>query len=211
MTCRNSLLFLLAGTVLVMLAATGGGIADEEVFSTKTIPLRDQPDAAADFSGRIIVATRLLVRQRKDGWSEVEVRGWHQQGAPQVLYALPGKRILAAVRKKNATAALRVLNRIDDPDTGITWIGASVTGWVESAATTADLQSIWDTAWQLFSTRCTVCHERRIPHNYSANNWRSLVKVMGPRTGLPKDDQRLILKYLQHHAKDMVGEPSPAN
>ena len=52
----------------------------------------------------------------------------------------------------------------------------------------------------------TPCHQRRVPEHYTANQWASLVKVMGPRTGLPKAQQALIMTFLQYHADDV---PTP--
>lgn len=180
------------------------------VYATKTLSIYSSPDQGEKPFGRIFVASQLTVMQRQGDWIRVTLNGWYQEGAKRVLNALPGKRIQLAVLGSLGADKLTDLSRIKDPDTEILWNGASFEGWVRSDGVTADLESIWRAAWDLFATRCTACHQRRIPHKYTANQWVSLLKVMGPRTGLPKEQQRLILTYLQHHASDTMGEGGPA-
>lgn len=172
------------------------------LYATGTLEIRSQPSAKEKPVGRLIVAAPLLVLERASGWLRVETRGWYQEGARRILYALPGKRILNLVLRRSATGGVRTLNSVNDPDTGLAWTEAAYDGWIRDESVTAELESIWAAAWELFATRCTVCHQRRIPDRYTANQWGALLKVMGPRTGLPKEQQQLILKYLQHHARD---------
>ena len=98
---------------------------------------------------------------------------------------------------------------LTDPETDIVWKDVTLEGWVKDKGLAPRLDDLWTPAWELFSTRCTVCHQRRIPEKYTANQWRSLLKVMGPRTGLPKPKQQLILAFLQYHAKDTAGKAAP--
>lgn len=173
-------------------------------FTNRTVKVRLQPDKSDKPVGRLFVASPLRVLDRKPGWLRISLKGWYQEGAKRVLYALPGKRIFTLVLGRSAAAEPRDLTSQTDGDTGLTWTEAVFEGWIQDQAITDDLDSIWSAAWDLFATRCTVCHQRRIPDKYTANQWGALLKVMGPRTGLPKDDQQLILKYLQHHARDTI-------
>lgn len=190
---------------LCLAVASFSASAAEEVpilYAERTLELLTEPGTDAPAAGRVYVATQLAVLERGDGWLQVELSGWHQENSKRALYALPGKRILVAALKPAAVERLRALDAVTDPETGITWNGAAFQGWIRNEDVTADLGEIWQDAWELFATRCTACHQRRIPHKYTANQWVSLLKVMGPRTGLPKEQQQLILKYLQNHAKD---------
>lgn len=172
------------------------------LFATKTLEVRLQPSMDEKSAGRLFVASSFVVLERTPGWLRVALRGWHQEGAERVLYAMPGKRILTLVLGRAAVGQLRSLSTVTNEDTEITWNESRFEGWIRDTAVTSDLDTIWSAAWNLFATRCTVCHQRRIPDMYTANQWGALLKIMGPRTGLPKDDQQLILKYLQNHAKD---------
>ena len=173
-------------------------------YATQTLNIQLDPTVESRPAGKIFVASRLTILAQKPGWLRVELRGWYQAGAERVLYALPGKRILVAALSPAVVDNLRPLDTVNDPETNISWKGAAFEGWIRDEAVTTDLNSIWKSARDLFATRCTVCHQRRIPHKYTANQWVSLLKVMGPRTGLPMEKQRLILTYLQNHAKDTV-------
>ena len=172
------------------------------LFTTGTMGIYPTPAEDAKSYGKVLVASRLEVLERRPNRLRVKLSGWHQDGAARILYALPGKRIMVAVLASQSTHRLVELNSIKDPDTDIVWKGVSFEGWIGNNELADDLETIWKSAWELFATRCTVCHQRRIPHKYTANQWVSLLKVMGPRTGLPKDKQRLILKFLQNHASD---------
>lgn len=152
--------------------------------------------------GRVFVATPLQVLSRQDDWVQVRITGWTQSGAERVIYAAPGIRVLSATVPKSAVGDLILTDTQEDPETGLTWTRTELRGWLHDPALQSDLNQIWARAEPLFAKRCTACHQRRIPDHYTANQWSSHLKVMGPRTGLPKDDQFLIRTYLQHHAKD---------
>lgn len=203
---------LILGFVSVALQTGPGGsaaLAVEVRFTARLDRIFTTPDASARPVGRLGVAVRLEILERKDNWLRVKAAGWHQQDAARVLYALPGKRILVAILKKSATHLLKQNSEVTDPETDIVWKGVTLEGWVKDKNLSARLDDLWTPAWELFSTRCTVCHQRRIPEKYTANQWRSLLKVMGPRTGLPKPKQQLILTFLQYHAKDTAGKAAP--
>ncbi|MCW8834802.1 MAG: hypothetical protein OQJ99_00380 [Rhodospirillales bacterium] len=203
---RLAMIFQNLALALLFAAFAGPAIADggDVAYATKTIAIYTDSGKQAKAVGKVLVAAKLTIMETIPGWSRVEIRGWHQEGAERVLYALPGKRIMSAVLSSPAVERLRPLDVVTDPDTQIIWKGAAFEGWIMDGNITSELGDIWRAAWDLFATRCTVCHQRRIPHKYTANQWVSLLKVMGPRTGLPKDDQRLILTYLQNHAKDTI-------
>lgn len=151
------------------------------------------------------VAAELEVLETRGGFCRVAVAGWVREGAERVVFAYPGKRILLAQLAPDVAAQLEPTGQEVDPETSITWNRVRVEGWIEQGSVGTDLDLVWADAWALFSERCTACHERRVPSNYTANQWVSLIKVMGPRAGLPKPDQQLILTFLQHHASDTIG------
>lgn len=192
--------------VLAFMAVTFAAASEKDlVYVARPQALHAEAAPSSTTYGRFYTAAQLHVLERRDGWLKVAFRGWYRDGAARVLYALPGKRIFMLALKKKNIDKLHRLDSVTDPDTDITWHGAAVEGWVPEKAVTGELEEIWAAAWDLFATKCTVCHQQRIPHKYTANQWVSLIKVMGPRTGLPKTKQQLILKYLQYHAKDTGG------
>ncbi|WP_424943150.1 hypothetical protein [Aliiroseovarius crassostreae] len=177
-----------------------------------TFAIHAAPDGDARPMGKLLVSAPLQVTSHQGDWSEVVLQGWTQAGAERILYAAPGIRVLHAALSKSAITALTFSDQITDPDTGLVWTRTELKGWIKSPVLRPGLQDIWARAEPLFSERCTACHQRRIPHHYTANQWTSHLKIMGPRTGLPKEDQFLIRAYLQYHSKDAdrLG-PTPAH
>ena len=166
-------------------------------FALSAAPGDDEPPM-----GKLLVSAPLQLISQDGDWFQISMQGWTQAGAERVIYAAPGIRVLHAVLSKSAVETLVFSEKIEDPDTLLVWTKTKLQGWINAPDLKPGLQDIWARAEPLFAERCTACHQRRIPHHYTANQWTSHLKVMGPRTGLPKDDQFLIRAYLQYHAKD---------
>ncbi|WP_371225046.1 hypothetical protein [Roseovarius sp. 2305UL8-3] len=196
---RSLLAFLL---VILSLSTAQAQDSRDTRYLDGTYEVWASPDEAARPIGKLLVAAPLQVVSQTGDWVEVSLEGWTQTGAERVLYAAPGIRVLRAALAKSATDQLQFSESITDPDTDLIWTRTALTGWLKAPVLQPSLQDIWDRAEPLFGERCTACHQRRIADHYTANQWTSHLKVMGPRTGLPKDDQFLIRAYLQHHAKD---------
>lgn len=197
-----SQIYTLSVALIVFLIIMGSVQAQQISFLKKDTPIHVDPAEKA--IGRVMFATRVLVLEEKDKNSLVEITGWHQPKAKRALYAKPGKRIIDLVLKKKATSGLSKLSQWQDPDTELVWVEVSYRGWIKSGNLVSDDAPLWEEAQGLFEKNCTKCHQLRIPHHYTANQWGSHIKVMGPRTGLPKAKQRKILKFLQYRAKDVV-------
>ncbi len=176
--------------------------ADQIRYLNGTFDIWATPDASSRPIGKMLVAAPVLSVAQDGEWVEVEMSGWTQQGAERIIYAAPGIRVLRAAIVKSAVDRLTFSDKQNDPDTDLTWTRTTLRGWLRTPELQPSLEDIWQRAELLFSERCTACHQRRIPHHYTANQWTSFLKIMGPRTGLPKDDQFLIRAYLQYHAKD---------
>lgn len=184
--------------------ACASGASAETLYATGAQPLASAPSEDAVPLAALSVASELILLETGDRFHRVALEGWAREGAERVLFALPGKRILVAQIARESVGQMEHRDSLEDPDTEILWNRMRIEGWVDATNVQQELQPIWDNAWALFSKRCTACHQRRVPSHYTANQWRSLIKVMGPRTGLPKADQTLILTFLQHHASDTI-------
>lgn len=200
MRAVRSLLFV----VLVSSLPVTAGPRASSLFAAAPTPIYAVPGADAREIGKLLAAARIVPLARDaDGWQRIEVTGWTQAGAERVLQAAPGIRVTQAALAKTGLDALRFGEVRKDPDTGQIWTRTTLSGWLApDAATAPDLDTLWVRADRLFGTRCIACHERRVPERYTANQWTSYLKVMGPRTGLPKDDQALIRVYLQYRSAD---------
>lgn len=192
--------------VLAVLTAAAGRVDEARpvLFAAATLTVYEAPGLDAERLGKLPVAARMVpLGEAAEGWREVRVSGWTQAGAERAVQAAPGIRVLRAALSRTGVDALRFGETRNDGATGLDWTRATFTGWIApDAATVRELAALWARAEPLFATRCTACHERRIPARYSAGQWSSHLKVMGPRTGLPEDDQALIRSYLQYLSAD---------
>lgn len=195
-------------TLLLLGSAGFPGLADAADrlgFAAETLDIHAAPGAGSQPIGKLLAAAPLTtLGPAENGWQPVAVAGWTQAGAERALQAAPGIRVTHAALGEDGIAALAFGLALQDPATGLTWTRTTLTGWIveDSAALSPDLATLWTRAEALFATRCTTCHARRVSAHYTANQWTSHLKVMGPRTGLPRADQLLIRVFLQYHSAD---------
>ncbi|RYH11606.1 hypothetical protein [Tropicimonas sp. IMCC6043] len=176
----------------------------DPVFLAEPAPLLATVDTRSVTIAELGIAAAVETLASDGAYRQVAVTGWARPGAERVLFAWPGKQVIVARLPRAQTGRLVPVARETDPDTGTDWVEMRLEGWVAEAALRPSRTPIWEAAWALFATSCTACHERRVPENYTANQWRSYLKVMGPRTGLPEESQALILAFLQRHASDTI-------
>ena len=57
---------------------------------------------------------------------------------------------------------------------------------------------------KLFYERCTLCHVPREPGDFTKSQWHGITQSMFPRAGLDDTQRKLVLDFLEKHAKDAV-------
>ncbi len=60
----------------------------------------------------------------------------------------------------------------------------------------------------LYREHCGACHRLRDPSEQTRERWAWAVEHYGPRAHLAPEQRRLVLGYLQAHAKDAQAEGS---
>lgn len=188
-------LILLAALLIAPMAS-----AQEAQVARRTAPLTDT--LAGGEGGSVMVATPLQALDRQGDRVLVRIDAWHPDGNAALLYERPGKRILAAIPKGAPAAAMLSTGETAPDEAGASWRRVSLTAWIAADDVAADRAAAWAEAEALFATRCTVCHERRVPARYTANQLFVFLQTMGPRAQLSRDERTLVLKYLQSQARD---------
>jgi len=155
--------------------------------------------------GDIVPGTLVRVLAQHGATIEIEVEGWSVKGAPSLVFATVGQRILQA-RLTGVGQSHRTVVRQAEDDYGYTWEQVRVTGNVNAASLVPDVASVWNSARQIFAKQCSSCHALHRPKEFTANQWASIIRTMAFRAALSDDQTDLVAKYLQTHAK---GSESP--
>jgi mono/diheme cytochrome c family protein len=175
------------------------------VYTVATEPLfLDQatakPTGAGD--GKLLPAAKLTVVSRSGDLLQVRIDGWQQAGSDAVFYAAKGQRILMAVLDTAAVAKVKRQSGVVDAATKLTWSPASITVWIGKDGLNPDIAKVWDYSGQLYTATCSACHALHPTDGYLANQWIGSLFAMKRFSGLDDGQYRLLLAYLQFHAKD---------
>lgn len=178
--------------------------AGDVLYAVATKPLFvDRPsDGNATPDGRLIAATPVKVIKADGDWLQVEVGGWQQQGAERMMYAKQGQRIFAAALGAPAVEKVQQGQSVTDQNTDQVWAPATLTAWTTRDNLVADLNKLWAYCQEMYSAACGACHPAHTATDFLANQWIGSFNGMRPRTSLDDEEARVLLNYLQLHAKD---------
>jgi len=196
--CRS---FYLRRILLVSIVVATGGVAEaaaSEMFTKQRVDLQAQDGSAK--IGDVAPGTSVQVLAEHGATIEIEVEGWSVKGAPSLVFAEIGQRILQARLAAVGQSHRTVVKQAEDDD-GYTWEQVRVTGNMNATSLVPDVASVWNSARQIFSQRCSSCHALHRPEEFTANHWASIIRTMAFRAALSDDQADLIAKYLQTHAK----------
>jgi mono/diheme cytochrome c family protein len=160
------------------------------------------PTGAGD--GKLLPAAKLAVVARNGDLLQVRVDGWQQDRSDAAFYAFKGQRILVAVLGSAASAQVKREKGVQDPATKLTWFPASFTVWITKNGLNPDIAKVWDYSGQMYAASCGACHAPHPADSYLANQWIGSLYAMKRFSGLDDGQYRLLLAYLQFHAKDAI-------
>jgi len=178
---------------------------DSEIFyPISRRPLFTDKDKATEL-GSVMPTTPMDVLSSDGEMLEVEISGYQQENAQQIVYAGFGKRIISAILSEDAVNNLRTGEYRDDEASGNKWREVTFEAWVNSDHLLASQEPLWEYGTDLNNSFCGGCHAVIEASHFTANQWPSIVTGMADRTSI-SDSARLILTYyLQNHAKDQGG------
>ncbi len=153
--------------------------------------------------GRLLPAAKLMVVAHDGDWLQVRIDGWQQAGSDAPIYALKGKRILMAALGPAAIAKVTRKPGVQDAGTKLVWAEVSLTAWVSKKDLSPDIANIWTYTGNLYASSCGSCHALHPTDTYLANQWIGSLATMKRFTGLSDGEYRLLLAFLQFHAKDV--------
>lgn len=170
--------------------------------SSYVVKMTTLMDKSGNSVGSLTPGTKLDVIKNSGKNSKVRVSGWSAFGAETVIFKQVGKRIILGILDESVISEVKKGKTETDEFESI-WNESSFTAWVDSSSLTNSQDKIWNEADNLFKQRCGGCHQAHPPHEFTANQWPNIVKAMKDRAGLTSDDQWLLTKFMQEHAKDM--------
>ena len=132
--------------------------------------------------------------------SAVTLDGWSPDGAESIVYAAVGQRVVLATMNAPALTNRSVLSKTTDAY-GKAWSDVQFSGWVDSTHLVPSVDTVWQSAQQLYATRCSACHSLHKPTEFTANQWPGILQVMVKNAALEPTQAALITRYLQAHAR----------
>jgi trimethylamine-N-oxide reductase (cytochrome c), cytochrome c-type subunit TorC len=157
--------------------------------------------------GTLLPASEVEILEATRDALRIRVRGWQQEGAERVIYALQGRRIFTAALRPEAAEAAQVLETMTDPDTEQVWKRVEIDLWTGPGGLVPEIDGLWDYGAAMFNASCSTCHRLHDPGEHLANQWIGLIKGMERFITLDKEQTRFLQKYVQLHASDVEGGP----
>jgi len=178
----------------------------DTLYVVATKPFFMDENGTGEGDGKLLATAKLTVLARDGDKIKARLEGWQMDGAPSVVYALKGQRIMYAVLGDKAMASYKRGEPEKDTDTAQIWYPVSIEFWTTNTGLNISLDTMWSFTSDLFSSTCSVCHSLPAPDHILANTWIGNLNAMRRYTSLNSDQYRLLLGYLQNHSKDVNPE-----
>lgn len=157
-------------------------------------------------AARIFPSTALKVLASEGNMRQVQIDGFQQEGATQVIYAQHGKRIIAAVINDNLLETIIPQGDFQHHEASdANWRPVQFSAWISAEHMLSDVQALWDYGNELNNAYCGGCHAVIPAHHYNANQWPAIVNGMANRTSINENGKLVLTYYLQNHSKDATG------
>ncbi|WP_418184780.1 cytochrome C [Aliarcobacter vitoriensis] len=152
--------------------------------------------------GRILPTSKIEILDEVDNRYKVKVVGYVKEEVEYALYFTYKNRILVAGLSKNNNFEVINSKKVDDKEFS-DFKELEIIAYIDKDNLTKDLNALYKKANELYSNNCGICHSAHDKKEFVANLWPSVMKSMLSRTALTKEDNYLVVQYLQKHSKDM--------
>lgn len=149
------------------------------------------------YQGKILPTTKLMVIKKQNSKAFVQIEGWTKNNRSQIIYYSKGKRILSVAFSKTAKFEIKKLSSEKFEEN--VWEKVLVSTWVEDKNLVKSIKPLYKKALNLFQSNCSICHPTPEINHFSPNQWPQVIKSMGERTALKKEELLLLTQYLQKH------------
>lgn len=168
-------------------------ITSKQLFAAK---------GSSSAQGQLFPASEVKVLDRQGDELQIQISGWAQQGpTANMLMQEMGKKIVVAALEPELQKTQKVIATETAKD-GAKWDHVEVTAWIAQKGMIATLKPLWTYAENMYQDSCSQCHAAPKPSHLTANEWIGSLNSMRQYFILNKNEERVLLKYLQLHAKD---------
>ncbi len=186
---RKAMLFLLLGIATLFAG---------EVYSDQVKAL--YADSSSNkVIGKLLPTNAVTIKQKVDGRVQITLRGYRNPAVPNVIYFNETTRILVAAFAKSATFEVKEITPAKEG--GFPLVEVSV--YTDDGGFSENVGSIFSKAADIYKEGCGICHALHETTHYKANQWPGLLKSMLSRTAINKEDEMLVVQYLQKHSADV--------
>ena len=183
---------LLSSLLACSLFATG------EVYSPSVKDV--YADATSQKSiGRLLPTNDVKILANEGDRVKISVKGYQNPAVSNVVYFSDSERVIAVAFAKTATPDIKVVKKGANGK----WDEVETVVYAQKDGFTSDLGGLFAKGGELYKESCGACHSLHQTTHYKANQWPNLLKSMIARTAIGKDDEWLVIQYLQKHSADV--------
>ncbi|MBE2985292.1 cytochrome C [Campylobacter sp. RM9344] len=169
-----------------------------EMYSDKVKPVFT--DATSNASvGRLLPTNGVEILSKQNGRVKIKMQGYINPVAPNVVYFSDSERVIAIAFAKTAKFDSKLVKKGQNGK----WDKVEVEAYTIDGDFYNEVDTMFARAKQTYADSCGICHGLHETTHYKANQWPNLFKSMLSRTTVEKDDEWLIVQYLQKHSSDV--------
>lgn len=153
--------------------------------------------------GRLLPTAKVEVVDISGKNVSLKVTGYVQDGAENAIYYVPNKRILNAAFSRTSGVKPTIIKEVK-VEGDKKWYEVEIVVVSTNDDLVGNVEPLYKQANDSYVANCSICHALYQPTKFKANQWPSIVKSMGMRSGLSKEDVYLMTQFLQKNAGDIT-------
>ena len=149
--------------------------------------------------GRLLPTNAVSIEPAKNERVKLIITGYVNPSVANVIYFSDSQRVIAAAFSKTANIEFKILQKGKNGK----WDKGQVIAYASKDNFTDELKPMLVRAEQLYNENCGIGHVLPEPSHSKANQWPGLLQSMLSRTAIEKNDEWLVIQYLQKHSEDV--------
>ena len=192
--------------MLEKLKNTKESFEEETLWVKETTSIFAAASADADKVGNVMPMTEVYNLGVEGDFVKVKLVGWQAGRSARGQYAAFGQRILNASLRKSALENVAKGEVRFYEDGGQDWVKTSFEGYIEKSQLTGSEALLSETSNTLYQNQCGSCHATNEFKAKNSLEWQEVVLAYKDKTGLSKEEVRLMTRFLQINGNDFVRE-----